>query len=253
MLLCVPAYGALVYENTFDDGTFGDVLFSVECRSDQFELVQSPTYSPSYAIKTFQEQGQTCEQNNKQKARTEVIWESRSLEMPADQVSWAGWAFQLPAGTPSSQRHYVMQTFGDGAFSYRMLHDGSNWELQRTDASANTSIIWEDAVNYGSWDTFVMKLVPSNSSSGSVSFWYNGTLVVDNFTGSNYGAGSGVFIKTGPYLGNGAMVSITLYQDELRMGDSSSSFSEVDPRQSSPPASLPDVPTGAQVVYPSAD
>lgn len=101
------------------------------------------------------------------------------------------------------------------------------------------------AISTGQWIDFVVNIKFSYGANGFLKIWKNGVLETD-FTG-----GTCFNDDKGPYLQNGIYSycldqdqTITIYYDELRIGDSNSSYSEVAPGGSVKP--LP--PTSVRII-----
>lgn len=123
---------------------------------------------------------------------------------------------------------------------------GGDWQLasrydsrQRTPASGNYEGKHFEkycAFSTGQWLNFVINVKWSYGADGFLKIWKNGVLETD-FTGGNcYNDDKGPYLQNGIYsycLDQGQ--TVTIYYDELRIGDSNSSYSEVAPGKPLPP------------------
>ena len=72
----------------------------------------------------------------------------------------------------------------------------------------------------------------SYEADGFLKIWKNGVLVTDRTGGTCFNDDRGPFLKIGIYGILDQDQTATIYYDELRIGDSNSSYSEVAPRGS---------------------
>lgn len=98
-----------------------------------------------------------------------------------------------------------------------------------------------DAFSTGQWYDFVINVKWSFSDDGFLKIWKDGVLVTDRTGGTCFNDVRGPFLKIGIYARIDQDQTVTIYYDELRIGDSSSSYSEVAPGGSvkpSPPTNV---------------
>lgn len=81
----------------------------------------------------------------------------------------------------------------------------------------------------GQWYDFVINVKLSYGSDGFLKIWKNGVLVTDRTGGNCFNDDIGPYLKIGIYGDLEQDQTITIYYDELRIGDSNSSYSEVAP------------------------
>lgn len=81
----------------------------------------------------------------------------------------------------------------------------------------------------GQWLDFVINVKWSFGADGFLKIWKNGVLVTDLTGGNCFNDNKGPYIQIGIYGSLDQDQTMTIYYDELRIGDSSSSYSEVAP------------------------
>jgi hypothetical protein len=81
----------------------------------------------------------------------------------------------------------------------------------------------------GQWCDFVINIKWSYEADGFLKIWKNGVLVTDYTGGNCFNDDIGPYMKIGIYGDLEQDQTITVYYDELRIGDSNSSYSEVAP------------------------
>jgi hypothetical protein len=91
------------------------------------------------------------------------------------------------------------------------------------------------AFSTGHWYDFVINIKWSYGEGGFLKIWKNGDLVTDRTGGNCFNDVKGPYMKIGIYTILDQDQTMTIYYDELRIGDSSSSYSEVTPGGSALP------------------
>ena len=81
----------------------------------------------------------------------------------------------------------------------------------------------------GQWIDFVINVKWHYGASGFLKIWKSGVLVTDRTGGNCFNDDIGPYLKIGIYGALEQDQTITVYYDELRIGDSSSSYAEVAP------------------------
>lgn len=102
-----------------------------------------------------------------------------------------------------------------------------------------------DAFSTGQWCDFVINVKWSYNNDGFLKIWKNGVLKTDRIGGTCFNDTQGPFLQMGIYGNPGQNQTATIYYDELRIGDSRSSYSEVAPGgsvKSLPPTSVKPLP-----------
>lgn len=231
-----PARAAITWYNGFESG-FGDIGYHYKCRSNQYTVVTSPRKAGTYSIKTYQAGNQCCTEGTECKHRTLVLWANNQVRLPWKQWAWVGFAVYIPSDFPASSHGGIAihgMTGQGGNHEWALFIQSDKFNLHRRRADGPEETIWTKAITRGAWHTFVAKVYRSNGSDGRYSLWHNGSLVVNNFAGSNApdgSVGNGAYVRTGIYWGpKTRSANYTLYFDELRIGDANSSYSEVAPR-----------------------
>ena len=92
------------------------------------------------------------------------------------------------------------------------------------------------AFSTGQWYDFVINVKWSYGSNGFLKIWQNGVLVTDLTGGNCFNDNLGPFLRIGIYAYLDQDQTVTIYYDELRIGDSNSSYSEIAPRGSVKPS-----------------
>jgi hypothetical protein len=86
-----------------------------------------------------------------------------------------------------------------------------------------------DATSVGQWTDFVINVKWSYNDDGFLKVWKDGVLIIDKSGGNCYNDDYGPFMKCGIYGNFNVGQVITVYYDELRLGDGNSSYAEVVP------------------------
>jgi hypothetical protein len=81
----------------------------------------------------------------------------------------------------------------------------------------------------GQWIDFVINIKWSYGADGFLKTWKNGELVTNDTGGNCFNDVKGPYMKIGIYAFLDQDQTITIYYDELRIGDNNSSYSEVAP------------------------
>ena len=103
------------------------------------------------------------------------------------------------------------------------------------------------AFSTGQWYDFIINIKWSYESNGFLKIWKNGTLVTD-LTGPNcFNDDKGPYMKIGIYSQLDQNQTMTIYYDELRIGDSNSSYSEVAPRGAAGESEKTSAPTSLRI------
>jgi hypothetical protein len=105
--------------------------------------------------------------------------------------------------------------------------------------------VWytHDSFVVGKWIDFVINVKWSYNDDGFLKVWKDGVLTIDKSGGNCFNDDYGPYMKFGIYGDLNAGQIMTVYYDELRLGDGNSSYAEVAPRGSVKP--LP--PTNVEV------
>jgi hypothetical protein len=124
----------------------------------------------------------------------------------------------------------------------------TKWDPQKCtpleDVGVQSKYYWYDPFSTGQWYDFVINVKWSYGADGFLKIWKNGVLIMDRTGGNCFNDDKGPFLKFGIYGGIDQDQTMTIYYDELRIGDSNSSYSEVAPGGSVKP--LP--PTSVRTV-----
>jgi len=86
-----------------------------------------------------------------------------------------------------------------------------------------------DPFSTGQWYDFVINIRWSYGADGFLKIWKNGVLVTDRTGGNCFNDVKGPYMKIGIYTILDQDQTMTIYYDELRIGDSNSSYSEIAP------------------------
>jgi hypothetical protein len=103
------------------------------------------------------------------------------------------------------------------------------WNSEAYSTTPNLVTYIYDSYSVGQWTDFVIHIIWNYDNNGLTQIWKDGVLVVDRSGGNCYNDVLGPYMKIGIYgrLDDGQV--ITIYYDELRIGDENSSYSEVAP------------------------
>ena len=93
-----------------------------------------------------------------------------------------------------------------------------------------THFLYYGAFSTGQWDDFVINVKWGYGGNGFTKVWKNGVLEIDLTGGNCFNDDIGPYLKIGIYSHSlDQDQTATIYYDELRIGDSGSSYSEVAP------------------------
>jgi Polysaccharide lyase len=231
ILFSASAQGALTNIADFETGDLSQVRSTQGCCSYSITVVSNPVRIGSYAVKMDTRVGDPPVAGGNHRA--EVLVGNAGMG-----EYWYGWSVYIPSdwdeNLPNSTGHWVNITQWHNATGvplYLNLRGNEvsfvhNSQLTGADLFPGKIIGSVDSM-LGKWTDFVAHINWSTSTNGYFKIWMNGVQVV-NWTGVTVPTGSG-----NPYWKAGfnyaSDESRVMYVDEMRMGDSGSSFDEVDP------------------------
>ena len=184
---------------------------------------------------------------------------------------WLGMSIYVPTGFPfesfSNGHHTVMQFHGNPRGSTALalsLLSGNRWQIgyrtlwpeqpvQGTIPPKHIVYNQNNSVAEGKWTDFVFHIVwdPRPSGNGLLEVWKDGEQIVDYRGPIGYTYSPDVaYFKLGSYASAKLHVTRKLYFDEVRFGNSSSSYADVEPARYAssggssplPPPALPPDP-----------
>ena len=134
-----------------------------------------------------------------------------------------------------------------------IIAKNSEWQFaSRSDSSQYTPVGDYDETNFlyygafstGTWSDYVINVKWGYGGSGFIKIWKNGVLKIDlTDMGNCFNDDKGPYMKIGIYSYSlDQDQTITIYYDELRIGDSNSSYSEVAPGGSVKPLPVKPLP-----------
>jgi Polysaccharide lyase len=253
-LMFIYAHAALTGTVDFETGDLSQVRSTQGCCSYSLTITSDPVRLGSYAVKMDTRVGDPPVAGGNHRAEV-LVGDSVMGE------HWYGWSLYFPAdwneNLPYSTGHWVniTQWHGNVGVPLQLVASGNgigfshNQQLTDSGLFPGTNIGTVDSM-IGKWTDFVVHANWQTDSSGYFEIWMNGTKVVDwhGVTAPNNG-GLNPYWKAGLYYGTNE--NRTIYVDEMRMGDSSSSFDEVDPAHHQPAytgelSGAVDTPSGTQ-------
>jgi hypothetical protein len=182
--------------------------------------------------------------------RAEVVSNKRGT---VGGINWYGWSMYIPSTTVINHTRAIVSQFHDWhnsqpawgkdnrAPSCFTLETNGNFQfnLKYENPAVPQTIIHQNfvlgAYTVGAWHDMVMQVRWTHLSTGFVKIWVNGELKLD-YTGPTYmnytATNSGPYFKAGDYTGLYDWTGVGpryFHFDEFRMGNSTSSYAEVDP------------------------
>ena len=117
----------------------------------------------------------------------------------------------------------------DGGWKSTSLRDSRQCTPAIGDYEGQAHKNYDGAFSTGQWCDFVINIKWSFGVDGFLKIWKNGVLETDQTGGNCFNDNKGPYLKIGIYGSFDQDQTMTIYYDELRIGDSSSSYSEVVP------------------------
>jgi hypothetical protein len=250
----VPALAAILQD--MSEGVSKGASKEADGKCNRIDEVSSPVRTQSKGFKhTVEPCGKRAELAGMKTTIGQTYWYGWSLHLPAD---WKTEGTNIPnqwAAYPPSNKKFRKAEGACGAVgSYMAINSGKlNFKFQRKGTDKLTACTVYPVADIeaikGKWVDFVMHVKWTGDSDGFLKLWvkegdksYN--LKVDVKNAPTYWAdeGKGPYYKSGLYKGSSGASSVhTLYTDEHRLGDQSSSFAEVAPKK---PGEMVTIPQG---------
>ena len=232
LTLPVKAEAKIIFGSSFEDGTRGFKTHTDGCSKNR---AFSTVSNPARRGKALKISLKDCDK------RGELYLDGI---LRGGQERWIGWSLYIPEDYPNGSRHTLLQQ----QFTKEVRRGGANADKKKCGSEADSHKLFlengklsyyvfdnQDSKNLvcknspmnlkkGQWTDLVMNAKLDGSDSGFIKIWQDGKLVVNHR--GNLGTSSNRF-KLGQYQGN--RVDRTLYLDEVKIGDSNSSYEEVAP------------------------
>jgi hypothetical protein len=246
--LCTSAGAAELFKADYETGNFSQWT-SVEGHSNEIWVQSALKLNGNYAQKVTVRQSEYNNGGSSWRAEAVV---NNGLGGKAGQTRWYGFSYYVPTDwvddPTTSEVIWQLHEWPDSCETWRSPYlalylTGNVLKLNRRyDSKPCTSgnvpegqgTIASTPLIKGQWVDVVIKAQFSYTSTGRVQYWVNGQLVGDQTGGNIYNDTTPGYLKVGLYRwewNNTAIPSRTLYHDEVRVGDASSSYAEVAPRR----------------------
>jgi hypothetical protein len=212
----VPGLSAatdLVYD--FESGQLG-----LECSGNCPEVTSKYVRKGKYAMES------RVSGSTRNTFRTEAVLPGSAQNMVFDRDYWIGFSIYLPQGWTVPEKMEILAQIhrahptGQPAFA---LYSGSGeWKI-RSNWSDGKEIWTLDSVyeDVGRWTDFVIHYKPSDTSSGVLKVWKDGTLVASRSGPNTVRDSKGPYFKLGIYKGKYSAPPKSVYHDELRIASGS--------------------------------
>lgn len=240
-------------DDSFETGTYNSSFFyNQSCCSHSLNFVNSLTNIPvkygNYMMRVnlssddaFVASGSRAELSSAYYNTTygDEYWYGLSIFIPNDWLNetsptdnwniFAQWHVYPTPGEIATSPVVALELDSNRLYVYN--RNSTVYNLTNSSQVTTTSWLIGDPLK-GEWDDYVFHMIWNSNSSGLLEVWRNDVLVVNKTGGVTYNDTIGPYWKIGMYRSNLSVSPRVHYVDEIKMGDSTSSYAEVMPRSS---------------------
>jgi Polysaccharide lyase len=266
LLSHVPTHADIIFEGDYESGNFSGWTELRKCCSYSQQIVASPARAGKYAARFELRDTDYVDTGT----RSEVKYISSRIGRIGGPDEWYGFSIYLPPDyevdyytAPTWQNELLAQWHdtpdeGEAAKSppLGIGTTGGEWIIDTRYSSkpiqtANDGarvVHWRAPYQTGVWTDWVVHVKWSYQSDGFLEIWKDGKRIVDYRGPNTYNNQGNNYFQWGiykwPWTNNGTtdVSKRIVYNDELRIGDSNSSYAEVAPRSSTPDTTPPSAP-----------